>query len=130
MKTGRATTEGAVTNSTEPLWHVTLTVGGEPVETAMLRAALERLSEERPFLLSGRYGDERAELRYWEEAKDCADAAAMALRLWGEHRESAELPDWHVRGIEVVDRIVFQRRAGETGGPLMTPAGGWRPFTS
>jgi hypothetical protein len=119
-----------VTTSIDPLWHVTLTVGGEPVETSVLRAALERLSEERPFLLSGRYGDERAELRYWEEAPDCADATAMALRLWSEHRESANLPDWHVRGIEVVDRQVFQRRAGETGGTLVTPAGGWRPFLS
>jgi hypothetical protein len=125
-----ATTEGDVTTSTDALWHVTLTVGGEPVETSILRAALERLSEERPFLLSGRYGDERAELRYWEEAPDCADAAAMALRLWSEHRASAALPDWHVRGIEVVDRQVFQRRAGETGGQLVTPAGGWRPFLS
>ncbi len=118
-----------MTSSIDPLWHVTLTVGGEPIEAPLLRAALERLSEERPFLLSGRYGDSRAELRYWEEAPSCADAAALALRLWGEHRSSANLPDWHVQGVEVVDRAIFQRRAGELGSAIMTPAGGWRPFS-
>ena len=45
-------------------------------------AALERLSAERPFFLSGRYAEGRAELRYWEEAQDCSDACAMALRVW------------------------------------------------
>ena len=74
------------------LWHVTLTVGGEPMESTLVKAALERLSGEQPFLLSGRYGVDRAEVHYWEEAPECADAAALALRLWGEHRASAGLP--------------------------------------
>ncbi len=107
------------------LWHVTLTVGGEPMESTMVKAALERLSGEQPFLLSGRYGVDRAEVRYWEEAPECADAAALALRMWGEHRSSAGLPPWHVLGVEVVDRQVFQRRGSDS---LVSPAGGWRPF--
>ncbi len=69
-----------------PMWHVTLTVVGEAVEAAEVRSALERLTHERPFLLSARYAADRAELRYWEEARDLEDAAALALRLWGEHR--------------------------------------------
>lgn len=113
---------------TSKLWHVTLTVGGEALEPAMVRGALERLTEERPFLLSGRYCHDRAEVRYWEEATDCSDAAALALRLWGEHRASAGLPAWHVLGVEVVDRQLFQRRGGEPGVMLVAPAGGWRPF--
>jgi len=110
------------------LWHVTVTVGGESMETSLVQAALERLSGEQPFLLSGRYGSDRAEVRYWEEAPECADAAALALRLWGEHRASAGLPAWHVLGVEVVDREIFQRRGGEGGVSLVAPAGGWRPF--
>ncbi len=110
------------------LWHITLTVGGEPMESSMVRAALERLSGEQPFLLSGRYGADRAEVRYWEEARDCADAAALALRLWGEHRVSANLPPWQVLGVEVVDREVFQRRGDDALVPVVAPAGGWRPF--
>ncbi len=98
------------------------------MDVSLVRSALERLSEERAFLLSGRYGVERAEVMYWEEARDCGDAAALALRLWGEHRESAGLPDWHVLGVEVVDRVVFRRRAGEAGAALVALAGGWRPF--
>ena len=74
-------------------------------------AALERLTHEQPFLLSARYAADRAELRYWEEARDLEDAAALALRLWGEHRLTAALPAWRVAGLEVVDRATFQRRA-------------------
>lgn len=119
---------GAHPNPDAKLWHVTLTVGGEPMESTLVKAALERLSDEQPFLLSGRYGDDRAEVRYWEEAPECADAAALALRLWGEHRATAGLPPWHVLGVEVVDRQVFQRRSGDSGVALVAPAGGWRPF--
>jgi hypothetical protein len=110
------------------LWHVTVTVGGDPMDTSLVQAALERLSAEQPFLLSGRYGDDKAEVRYWEEAPECADAAALALRLWGEHRISAGLPAWHVLGVEVVDRQIFQRRGGDAAVSLVAPAGGWRPF--
>ncbi|MDQ1697062.1 MAG: hypothetical protein QOJ03_2415 [Frankiaceae bacterium] len=106
------------------LWHVTLTVGGEAQDAEEVLAALERLSLERPFFLSGRYGRERAELRYWEEAHDCADACALALRVWFEHRESAQLPPWGIVAIEVVARDEHQHRDGTA----LAPAGGWRPF--
>lgn len=111
-----------------PMWHVTLTVVGEPIDAADVRAALERLTHERPFLLSARYAADRAELRYWEEARDLEDAAALALRLWGEHRASADLPAWRVAGLEVVDRVTFQRRAMDSPAPALVPAGGVRPF--
>ena len=41
---------------------------------------------------------------------------------------SAALPPWHVLGVEVVDRQIFQRRGGDGGVSLVQPAGGWRPF--
>jgi len=110
------------------MWHVTLTVVGEAVEAAEVRSALERLTHERPFLLSARYAADRAELRYWEEARDLEDAAALALRLWGEHRGTAGLPPWRVAGLEVVDRATFQRRAMDSPAPALMPAGGVRPF--
>ena len=110
------------------MWHVTLTVGGEPVQASVIRTALERLTHERPFLLSARYATDRAEVRYWEEARDVDDAAALALRLWGEHRLSAGLPAWRVTGLEVVDRATFQRRAMDSPAPALVPAGGVRPF--
>jgi hypothetical protein len=117
-----------VTSEEANLWHVTVTVGGEPMEASLIKTALERLSNEQPFLLSGRYCSDRAEVRYWEEAPECADAAALALRLWGEHRATARLPAWYVLGVEVVERQVFQRRAGDAAVSLVAPAGGWRPF--
>ena len=106
------------------LWHVTLTVGGDAQAPSDVRAAMERLSDERPFMLSGRYAAERAEFSYWEEAGDCADAAALALRLWGEHRVSAGLPAWSVCGLEVLSREEYQRRDHL---PLAEP-GSWQPF--
>ena len=106
------------------LWHVTLTLAGDTQSPEEVLAALERLSDERPFFLSGRYAGGKAELRYWEEADECADACAMALRLWFDHRDSAMLPAWRVVGLEVVAREEHQRRDGAT----LAAAGGWSPF--
>ena len=92
------------------MWHVTLTVAGPSVGDDLIRSALERLSEEHPFLLSGRYTVDRAEVRYWEEAPDVTTALRMAANLWNEHTESADLPVWRVVGVEVVDRETFHRR--------------------
>jgi hypothetical protein len=113
---------------TRPMWHVTLTVVGDAIPPGEIRGALERLTHEQPFLLSARYAPDRAELRYWEEARDLEDAAALALRLWGEHRVSASLPAWRVTGLEVVDRATFQQRSRDTPAPALVPAGGVRPF--
>jgi hypothetical protein len=105
------------------LWHVALMVAGDPFEPEAVLGALERLGRERPFFMSGKYDGDRAELRYWDEAADCSDACALALRLWGEHRESALLPPWQVCGLEVVSRDEHQRRAG-----LAVTTGGWSRF--
>jgi hypothetical protein len=92
------------------MWHITLTVAGPTVPEPVIKGALERLSEEHPFLLSGRYSADRAEVRYWEEATDVASALRMAVLLWDEHIASAQLPPWRVVGVEVVDRETFHRR--------------------
>jgi hypothetical protein len=111
------------------MWHVTVCLAGDHRPPDEVRAALERLADERPFFLTGRYGATRAELRYWEEARDLDDAAALALRLWGEHRLTAGLPPWHVVGLEVLDRETYQLRTGDVPGsaPLVT-AGRIEPF--
>ena len=117
----------ATPDSPLPLWHVTLTVAGEPFEPAALRTGLDRLVVERPFMLSVRYDATRAELRYWDEAEDVDDAAALALRLWGDHRVSCDLPAWRVVGLEVLDReTVRARGAGRPANPLI--AAGVAPF--
>ena len=59
------------------LWFVTVTVAGDPVEASVIRSGLECLSHEHPFLLSGRYASDRAEVRYWEEARDAQAAFAL-----------------------------------------------------
>lgn len=89
------------------LWHVTVTVAGEAVEPLVARNALQRLSEQRPFLHSLKYAAELAEIQYWEEAHSLLDASSLALRVWNEHRESAGLPRWEVVGLEVLERQVF-----------------------
>ncbi|MGI9135705.1 MAG: hypothetical protein ACR2JS_01430, partial [Candidatus Nanopelagicales bacterium] len=50
------------------MWHVTLTVAGDTVSSESIKSALERLSEQHPFLLAGRFAVNRAEVRYWEQA--------------------------------------------------------------
>lgn len=111
------------------LWHVTLTVAGVPVSDADIRAALERLAHERPFLHAGRYAADRAEVRYWEEAATLLDAASLALRLWPEHRATALLPAWDVVGLEVLDRDTYHHRHEHAGDwPVLVGRSEIRPF--
>jgi hypothetical protein len=106
----RAADGANVPEAERAMWHITLTVAGQNVPEPEIKAALERLSLEHPFLLSGRYAIDRAEVRYWEEASDVATALRMAVLLWDEHAVTAQLPLWRVVGVEVVDRETFHRR--------------------
>ena len=111
------------------LWFVTVTVAGHVVDAQTIRSGLERLSHEHPFLLSGRYAADRAEVRYWEEGPDAQSVLDLAVDLWSEHRESAGLPDWEVVGVEVIDRETFHRRGRHLGhGPGLIAAGGVSPL--
>lgn len=92
------------------LWHVTVTVAGDRMEPLVVRNALRRLSDQRPFLHSLKYDGARAEIQYWEEAETLLDASSLALRVWNEYRDSAGLPRWEVVGLEVIERTVFQSR--------------------
>ncbi len=95
------------------LWHVTVTVAGDEVEPLIVRNALRRLSDQRPFLLSLKYAGGRAEIKYWEEAESLLDASSLALRIWDEYRDTATLPRWEVVALEVLERQVFLSRGME-----------------
>jgi hypothetical protein len=110
------------------LWHVTLSVSGAEAPLAEVRRGLEQLAHDHPFLLTSRYAEDHAEIRYWEEARDLHDAAAMALRLWGEHRSTARLPPWEIVGLEVIDRPTYHQRIAEGYGPLPATPVGVHPF--
>lgn len=75
--------EGEEPRDLPRLWHVTLSVSGGEAPLKEVRRALEQLAHDHPFLLTSRYANDHAEIRYWEEARDLHDAAAVALRLWG-----------------------------------------------
>jgi hypothetical protein len=111
------------------LWHITVTVAGDPVPDSEIRSGLERLAHDHPFLLSGRYAPDRAEIRYWEEACSAQAASDLALAVWTQHQESAGLPAWQVVGVEVIDRETFHRRAaGSVPGRSLISAGGVSPL--
>lgn len=99
-------------------WHVILTLTGDPIEPLLLRSALLRLTEERPFLDSVRFSGDYVELQFWDEGDTMLDVASLALRLWDEHRESAGLPHWQVCGLEVVEKCLREDRT--TGSRLAT----------
>jgi len=109
---GRERTRSLVDEAAR-LWHVTVTVAGTEHDRDVVRTAMARLAEERPFLHALRYAPDRAEIRYWEEAENMLDAASLALRVWSEHRDTAGLPNWEVVGLEVLEREAFQRRTHE-----------------
>jgi len=121
---------GAAASATEQgrLWHVMLSVAGRATPLVELRGGLERLAQDHPFLLTARYAADRAEVRYWEQARDLHDAAAIALRLWGEHRASAQLPSWEIVGLEVVDRATYHKRIAEGYGDPPAFLGGVHPY--
>jgi hypothetical protein len=104
-------------------WHVTLTVSGQAMDAALVRAALLRLAEERPFLSSLRFGPDRAELQFWDQGDTMLDVASLALRVWSEHRVSAKLPHWEVVGLEVVERSLREGGRPDTSaiGPTLIP---------
>ncbi|MGW0733875.1 hypothetical protein [Streptomyces sp. NPDC002851] len=110
------------------LWHVTLSVSGAAAPLPDVRRSLEQLAHDHPFLLTSRYAADHAEIRYWEEARDLHDAAAVALRLWGEHRQTAQLPPWEIVGLEVIDRQTYHQRIAEGYGPPPAARVGVHPF--
>lgn len=93
------------------LWHVTLTVSGVAVEPMLVRGALSRLLEERPFIDAVEYTGTGASLQFWDEGAEMLDVASLALRLWPEHRASAGLPPWEIVGLEVVEKSVREGRS-------------------
>ena len=110
------------------LWHVTLSVSGGEAPLKEVRRGLEQLAHDHPFLLTSRYANDHAEIRYWEEARDLHDAAAVALRLWGEHRQTAKLPPWEIVGLEVIDRETYHLRIAEGYGPSPATPVGVHPY--
>ena len=98
-------------------WHVTLTLAGDPVEPLIVRAAMQRLSEQHQFLDSVSSTGDSAEIQFWDEGETMLDVASLAMRVWNEHRESANLPRWEVVGLEVLEkhvrdgRVVLAQRA-------------------
>lgn len=111
------------------LWHVTLTLHGQPQRPEHLRSALQELAFHHGFDLSARFSPDTVELRYWDEGQDCRVVVGHALELWEEHREDRDLPSWPVVGVEVLDRPSFQRRWPDAeGSDLLAP--GVRPLGS
>ncbi|GAA2956127.1 hypothetical protein [Streptomyces enissocaesilis] len=110
------------------LWHITLSVSGAETPLQEVRRGLEQLAHDHPFLLTSRYANDHAEIRYWEEARDLHDAAAVALRLWGEHRSTSKLPPWEIVGLEVIDRETYHQRIAEGYGPPPAAPVGVHPY--
>ncbi|MFC9327812.1 hypothetical protein [Kitasatospora sp. NPDC057015] len=110
------------------LWHVVLSVAGVATPLPQLRAGLEQLAHDHSFFLTARYAADHAEIRYWEQARDLHDAAAIALRLWGEHKATANLPPWEIVGLEVVDRPTYHKRVAEGFGEPSPRPGGVQPY--
>jgi hypothetical protein len=108
-------------------WHVTVTVAREPVEPLLMRSALLRFSEERPFLESMRFTSSGAEIKFWDEGESMIDVASLALRVWNEHRDSAGLPRWEVVGLEVVERTIHHNRGD--GREVLTGSQELRPLS-
>ncbi len=67
---------------------------------------MQRLSEAHQFLDSVSSTSDSAEIQFWDEGENMLDVASLAMRLWNEHRDSANLPRWEVVGLEVLEKNV------------------------
>ena len=92
-------------------WHVRLTLSVAPVEPLILRGAVLRLSQQRPFLDSISSNGESVEIQFWDEGESMLDVASLAMRLWNEHRHSANLPNWEIVGLEIVGKDLYDKRS-------------------
>lgn len=110
------------------LWHVVLSVAGRATPLTELKRGLEQLAHDHTPFLTARYATDHGEIRYWEQAEDLQDAAAMALRLWGEHKATAQLPPWEIVGLEVVDRETYHQRIAEGYGESRAFHSGVHPY--
>lgn len=110
------------------MWHVTVTLHGNPQAPDHLQAALQELTFHHGVGLSARYTPDTVELRYWDEGQDCRVVVSNALDLWDVHRQDQDLPAWPVVGVEVLDRPSFRRRFPDgADADLMAP--GVRPLS-
>lgn len=91
-------------------WHVRLTLAGDSVEPLIVRAAMQRLAEQHMFLDSVTSTGDSAEIQYWDQGETMLDVASLAMRMWNEHREPANLPRWEVVGLEVLEKSVRESR--------------------
>ena len=93
-----------------PFWLVTVTLSGPQIPEELVRYGLERLNQTRAFLVSTRYDEYRAEVRYWDEGATAAEPVWQALELWGEEDVSELLPGWALTGLGVVDHEAARRQ--------------------
>jgi hypothetical protein len=81
------------------------------VEPLILRGAIQRLEQQRPFLDSIVSNGESVEIQFWDEGETMLDVASLAMRLWNEHRPSANLPNWEIVGLEIVGKDLYDKRS-------------------
>ena len=86
-----------------PFWLVTVTLSGPSLPEKKVRTGLGRLNDTRAFLVSTRYDDHRAEVRYWDEGGTASEPVWQALELWSDEDVDEVLPGWALSGLGVVD---------------------------
>lgn len=111
-----------------PMWFVKVTIGGERLPVTHVRKELERLSTDRGFVVSVRYEDDRAEVRYWDECADADQAVQQALSLWSDDEVPARLRGWQVTGLEVADRDTARRQWDRGDHPYVLALGEVLPY--
>jgi hypothetical protein len=93
-----------------PLWLVTVTLRGEPLSEEQIRRGLKQLNDSRAFLLSTRYDEHQAQVRYWDEGATAVEPTRQALALWTDADVNQALPGWSLCGLGVADRVSARRQ--------------------
>ncbi len=110
------------------MWFVKVTLSGDRLDPQLLKPTLERLALERSFVVSVRYDEHRAEVRYWDEADGAEDVTRQAMSLWGDDEVTSQLPGWQVTDLQVSDRATARGQWDRGDHPHVFSLGEVLPF--
>ena len=125
---GPLETDSFALEDLRPLWFVTVTLSGRPLAADLVHDGLQQLNETRAFLVSTRYDDQRAEVRYWDEGATARDTTRQALALWRYKDVDVGLPGGTLSGLVVVDRAAARREWLHGQHPTVVALGEVVPF--
>ena len=103
------------------LWHVTVTVHGQPQAADRLQLGLQTMAFSHGIDLCASLQSRHRRTPVLGRRVRLPGCRRHALALWDDYRGEVDLPAWPVVGVEVLDRTSFRRRFPKGDPALFAP---------